>query len=84
LPLTLACNAVSGDQQNLLSIKAAERALDRPFDVILPEDVRTMGGASNQGLPISEVRRGTKLEKFVGQLADRVAKDAFAVPQLRR
>ena len=26
LPLTLACNAVSGDQQNLLSVKAAERA----------------------------------------------------------
>jgi len=84
LPLTLACNAVSGDQQNLLSVKAAERALGRSFDIVLPEDVRAMGAATNQGLPLSEVRRGTKLEKCVGQLANLVATDALTALQSRR
>jgi pilus assembly protein CpaE len=84
LPLTLVCNAVTGDQQNLLSIKAAEGALGRPFDIVVPEDVRVMGAATNQGLPLAEVRRGTKLEKLVGQLAERMAMDALAAPQMQR
>lgn len=84
VPLTLVCNAVTGDQQNLLSLKAAERALGRSFDVVLPEDMRAMGGATNQGLPLAEVRRGTKLEKSVGQLAERMAMDALVAPQLQR
>ena len=84
LPLTLACNAVTGDQQNLLSIKAAERALGRPFDVILPDDGRAMVAATNQGVPISEVRRGTKLEKAIAQLAEKIGADAFAAPHMQR
>ena len=84
LPLTLVCNAVTGDQQNLLSIKAAERALGRPFDIIMPQDTHAMGGATNQGLPLAEVRRGTKLEKSIGQLAERMAMDALAASQLQR
>ena len=48
-----------------------------PFDIVLPEDARVMGAATNQGLPLSAVRRGTKLEKAVGQLADAIAADAL-------
>ena len=84
LPLTLVCNAVTGEQQELLSIKAAERALGRAFDIVVPQDVRTMGSATNQGLALAEVRRGTKLEKSVGQLAERMAMDALAAPQMLR
>jgi pilus assembly protein CpaE len=84
VPLTLVCNAVTGEQQNLLAIKAAERALGRNFDVVLPEEARVMGAAANQGLTISEVRRGTKLEKALAQLADRIGADAFAAPQTHR
>lgn len=84
LPLTLVCNAVSGDQQNLLSIKAAEKALGRSFDIVLPQDVRAMGTATNQGLSLAEARRGTKLEKQVGQLADIMAADALVAPRQRR
>jgi len=84
VPLTLVCNAVNGDQQSLLSIKAAERALGRSFDIIMPEDVRAMSGAVNQGLPISEVRRGTKLEKSLGVLAERMAMDALVASHLQR
>jgi pilus assembly protein CpaE len=84
LPLTLVCNAVTGDQQNLLSIKAAERALGRPFDIVLPEDSRVMGAAVNQGQALSEVRRGTKLEKSIAQLADQISADAFVAPAMQR
>jgi pilus assembly protein CpaE len=77
VPLILACNAVGGDQQKLLSIKAAEQAIGRAFDIVLPEDGAVMGAATNQGLPMSEVRRGSKLERFVAQLADSMAADAL-------
>jgi pilus assembly protein CpaE len=84
LPLTLVCNAVTADQQNLLSIKAAERALGRPFDVVIPEEGRAMLAAANQGLSISEVRRSSKLDKALAQLADRVGADALVAPQQQR
>jgi len=84
LPLTLVCNAVTGDQQNLLSVKAAERALGRPFDIVLPEDGRVMGAAMNQGQALSEVRRGTKLEKAIAQLADQISADALVAPAIQR
>jgi pilus assembly protein CpaE len=84
LPLTLVCNAVTGDQQNLLSIKAAERALGRPFDIVLPEDGRAMGAAVNQGQALSEVRRGTKLEKSIAQLADLIQADALVASHMQR
>ena len=84
LPTILACNAITADQQNLLSIKSAERAMGRSFHILLPEDARVMGGASNQGVSLAEVRRGTKLEKIVGQFADAMAADALAGATMRR
>ena len=84
LPLTLVCNAASSDQQNLLSIKAAEKALGRSFDIVLQEDVRAMGAANNQGMSLAEARRGTKLEKQLSQLADIMAADALTAQRARR
>jgi pilus assembly protein CpaE len=72
-PVTLVCNALSSEQQASVSVKAAERALEQPFDIVIPEDRRTMFAAINQGLEISAVARGTKLEKAIGLLADKVA-----------
>jgi pilus assembly protein CpaE len=77
LPLTLVCNAVSAAQQDMLSVKAAERAIGRPFDIVLPEDARVVGAAVNQGLMLSALRRGSKLEKSVAQFADLLAGDAL-------
>jgi pilus assembly protein CpaE len=72
LPLTLVCNAVTSEEQSMLSLKSAESAIGRPFDIVVPDDKRVMGAAINQGLTLSEVRRGTKLEKAVGLIADEV------------
>jgi len=83
LPLTLVCNAITGEEQDLLSVKAAERAIGREFDVMLPSDARAMGTATNQGLALADARRGTKLEKQIGLLAERMAADAFATRAMR-
>jgi pilus assembly protein CpaE len=69
----LVCNAMNADQQANVSVKAAERALGREFDVVIPEDSRTMMAAINQGVELASVKRGTKLEKGVADLAGRVA-----------
>jgi pilus assembly protein CpaE len=86
-PLILVCNAPSSEQQASISIKAAERAIGKAFDIVIPEDRGVMSAAINQGLEISAVRRGTKLEKAVGQLADAMGADALvgaASPQIGR
>jgi len=78
VPLTLVCNAVNSDRQNMLSVRAAERAIGRAFDIVVPEDTRVMETACNQGLEITTIRRGTKLEKMIAVLADAMTADAFA------
>ena len=83
-PTVLVCNAVSADQQATLSLKAAERALGRSFDIVAPEDRRTFLAATNQGVEISAVRTGTKVEQAVSQLADRVAGTVDAAEPSRR
>jgi len=84
LPLTLVCNAVTADQQNLLSIKAAEKALGRPFDIVVPEEGRAMVASANQGQAVSEIRRSSKLDKALAQLADRVGADALVSSHMQR
>ena len=78
--ITLVCNAVSAEQQASLSLKAAERAIGRAFDIVVPEDRKIMSEAINQGLEISAVRRGSKLEKPLTQLANIVSADALVQP----
>lgn len=82
-PLVLVCNGLSSDQTALVSVKAAERALGRAFDVVIPEDRRTMTGAINQGIELAAVKRGTKIEKSIGDLAQRMAATAL-MPAMRK
>jgi pilus assembly protein CpaE len=81
-PRLIVCNGLSADQQASLSLKAAERALGRAFDLVLPEDRRTMNAAINQGVPLSAIRRGTKLEKALVGLGELVV--AGAVTEIGR
>lgn len=84
VPTVLVCNAVSRDQQASLSIKTAERALGRKFDLVVPFDARTMSAAINQGVELSTVRRGTGLEKAIATLADLISSAAMAARPARR
>ena len=77
-PLTLVCNSLSPDQTQSVSVKAAERAIGRDFDIVVPEDRRTMTAAINQGVELSAIRGGTKLEKAIGELARRIAEPVTA------
>jgi pilus assembly protein CpaE len=76
-PLILVCNAMDSEQRASVSLKAAEKAIGRPFDVVIPADERVMNAAINQGVPISNIRRKTKLEKALSDLAERVAANAL-------
>ena len=67
--LTLVCNAVSQEQASTLPLKTAERALGRSFDVVVPEDRPLMCAAINQGVELAAVRRGSKVEKAIAELA---------------
>jgi pilus assembly protein CpaE len=78
IPLTLVCNLVNNDRQNMLSIKSAERAIGRPFDLVIPEDARIMEPACNQGMEIGSIRRGTKLERAIAELATVMTADMAA------
>ncbi|HUO91424.1 MAG TPA: hypothetical protein VMU22_00810 [Rhizomicrobium sp.] len=82
LPLTLVCNFATAAAG--LPLKTAERSIGRPFDIVVPEDAKVMGAATDQGLRLADVRRGTKLEKAVALVADALAQDAFAdLPTVR-
>ena len=84
IPLTLVCNQVNAEQQAIVSVKAAEKAIGRDFDVVIPEDRRLMDEAIAQGREISSVRRGSKLEKAIAELAANLAPVAAAGEQRRR
>ena len=76
-PIVLVCNSLSSDQTASLTLKAAESALGRAFDIVIPEDRKLMTATLNQGVEVASVRRGTKLEKAIGELADKVAVGAM-------
>jgi pilus assembly protein CpaE len=76
-PLILVCNALDSEQRASVSLKAAEKAIGRPFDVIVPADERVMNAAINQGVPISNIKRRTKLEKALTDLAVKVSANAL-------
>jgi pilus assembly protein CpaE len=67
--VSLVCNALAPERTATLSVKAAEQALGRGFDVIVPEDRKLMFAAINQGVELSALRRGSKIEKAIGELA---------------
>jgi pilus assembly protein CpaE len=73
IPLTLVCNQVEADGASGISLKAAEQAIGRPFDLVIPEDRRLMHQAINQGVALSALRRGSKIEAAIARLADLVA-----------
>lgn len=83
-PLTIVCNGLSADKTLSVSVKAAERAIGRGFDVVIPDDERLMTAAINQGVELSAIRRGTKIEKAIGQLARRITQPAATVAQKLR
>ena len=68
----------SGAAARLLGLDFIPLTRER-FDIVIPEDTRVMETASNQGLDIAMVRRGTKLEKAIAQLVDVMTAEAMAM-----
>jgi len=78
IPLILVCNRVNDEQQLIISLKDARQAIGRDIDFIIPEDFKLMNAAMAQGLSLSAVRAGTKLEKAIEKLADVIVPVAAA------
>ena len=72
VPVTLICNQVEAEAGGL-TLKAAQQAIGRPFDLVIPEDRRLMHQAIDQGVSLASVRRGSKIEAAIDRLADMVA-----------
>ena len=79
--VTLVCNRCGGDAPASLSIRAVEAAIGRSFDVTIPEDRKLMSEAVNQGAAISNLRRGSKLEKALRQLIGLISAARIAAAQ---
>jgi pilus assembly protein CpaE len=82
-PIMLVCNGLSAEQQKSISVKAAQRAIGREFDFVIPEDRPTMIAAINRGVGISSIRRATRLEKAIDLLGDALAAGALAEAPVR-
>ena len=84
IPLTLVCNRAGGDNPTGVSIRSVEAAIGRKFDVVAPEERKLMNEAINQGVALATVRRGSKLERAVEQLAGLVSPGHAAIAKGRR
>mgnify|MGYP003393775273 CR=1 FL=1 len=49
--------------------KEAEKALGRPVDAFIDNDLKSLSQATNEGVPMSEVRGGEKIQKQIAELA---------------
>ena len=56
-------------------LKRAETALGRSADFCIFNDYKTVSDAANQGVPLAEIARRTKVEKSIGRFCDTVAKE---------
>jgi pilus assembly protein CpaE len=84
IPLTLVCNRAGGDNPTGVSVRSVEAAIGRKFDVVAPEERRLMNEAINQGVALSTIRRGSKLERSVEQLAALVSPGQASTSRNRR
>ena len=83
-PLTLVLNAVTNEQTSALSLKAAEKAIGRSFDLIIPRDDKLLLACVNQGVESTEIRKSTKFGTCIEQLAAFASSGALAAPPSRK
>jgi pilus assembly protein CpaE len=84
IPLTLVCNRVSVDQRQIVSQKAAEKSIGRDFDFVIPEDRTMMNEAIAQGCELSFVRKGTKVEQAIAEVANAIVPITVATEPKRK
>ncbi|HZV83840.1 MAG TPA: hypothetical protein VFF48_02545, partial [Brevundimonas sp.] len=68
-PTTVICNAVSARPPSGLSVKDAERALGRPFDLVIPDEPTLFSNTVNHGVDLAALRRHRKVEAALNQFA---------------
>ncbi len=56
-------------------VKEAEKALGRRIDYFVPNEYKAVNTALNEGVRLSEVKRGSKVEKRIGSVFASVLKE---------
>jgi pilus assembly protein CpaE len=62
--------------QREVGLREAERALGRKFDAIVPSDYKLVSEAHNAGMPVSAVKKRSRLEREVRNLVNLALKQA--------
>jgi pilus assembly protein CpaE len=72
-PLIMVANKVRTGWTGGIDLKDCEKSIGRAFEIVVPLDEEVMRAATNQGIPVSAVRKGTKLEKALVELTEKIA-----------
>ncbi len=56
-------------------VKEAEKALGRRIDYFVPNEYKTVNTALNEGVRLSEIKRGSKVEKRIDAVFASVLKE---------
>jgi pilus assembly protein CpaE len=68
-PVTIVCNAVKAEESSSLSLRAAQTAIGRQFDIVIPDLGRLFVDTDNEGVTgIDAALRNPKLANLVDEL----------------
>ena len=62
--------------------KEAQQALGRQFDYLIVDDARLVGEATNQGVPLGEIKKRSKVERSIRKMIERISADVQSVKAL--
>ena len=75
LPVRVVMNRFDSGWGQTVRVKEAEKSLGRKIDDFIISDYKTVSEAINLGVPLSKVKRGSKVEKGIRKLVDQFVKE---------
>ena len=75
LPVRVVINRFDKGWGKTVRVKEAEKSLGRKVDDYIVSDYKTVSEAINLGVPLSKIKRGSKVEKGIRGLAEHFAKE---------
>ena len=79
--IKIALNRYDKSSAGSVGVKEAQQALGHDFDYVVPSDPKIVGEATNQGVPLAEIRKRSKVAQTVQRMAQRLVEDAEAVAE---
>ncbi|HSS65746.1 MAG TPA: AAA family ATPase [Gammaproteobacteria bacterium] len=83
LPVKVALNRFEKGWGRSVHLKEAEKALGRPFDYFVANDYKIVSEALNQGVPLGEIKRKSKVEQGVHAMMEAVVRSILSEESVR-